>query len=133
MKLNNIRLFVHDFKACYNFYKETLGLECTWGHADENYASFNIGLPSGLAIFSAELMRDAIPGYVTKKTKSAVDKMSIIIQVDNLDESFKHLQEKGVKFLNAPIDMQAWGIRVVHFRDPENNLIELFQELPQSS
>ncbi len=133
MKLNNIRLFVHNFDACFTFYKDTLGLECTWGHLGENYASFNIGLPSGLAIFSAELMSDAIPGYVVKKTKTSVDKMSIIIQVDNVDESYRSLQEKGVKFLNAPIDMQAWGIRVVHFRDPENNLIELFQELPPSS
>ena len=133
MKLNNIRLFVHDFKASFNFYKETLGLECTWGQENENYASFNIGLPSGLAIFQAELMRDAIPDYVAEKSKSAVDKMSIIIQVDNIDESYQNLQKRGVKFLNAPIDMQAWGIRVVHLRDPENNLIELFQELPHVS
>ena len=27
--------------------------------------------------------------------------------------------------------MTAWGIRVAHFRDPENNLIELYSELPK--
>jgi len=25
--------------------------------------------------------------------------------------------------------MRAWGIRVAHLRDPENNLIELFSDL----
>ena len=51
------------------------------------------------------------------------------MQVDSVNETYNLLQNKGVKFLTEPKDMTAWGIRVAHFRDPENNLIELYSEL----
>ena len=55
MKFNNIRLLVNDFDKSFTFYNEILGLECTWGKSGGNFASFNIGIESGLAIFKAEL------------------------------------------------------------------------------
>lgn len=57
--------------------------------------------------------------------------MAIIVQVESINNSFSLLQSKGVQFLTEPKDMAAWGIRVTHFRDPENNLIELYSELPK--
>ena len=130
MKLSNIRLLVNDFDKCFTFYNETLGLACSWGKAGDNYASFNIGIPSGLAIFKAELMTVAINKPDAIKNETLQDKTAIIIEVENVDEVFEDLKSKGVNFLTAPIDMPAWGIRVTHFRDPENNLIELFSGLP---
>lgn len=49
--------------------------------------------------------------------------------MDNVDETYATLKAKGVQFVNQPSDMADWGMRVVHFRDPENNLIELFSPL----
>lgn len=132
MKFNNIRLLVNDFDKCFTFYKETLGLECTWGNIGGNYASFNIGIPSGLALFKSELMSDAINSTNAQKNKTLHDKMVIIIQVDNVDMSYRSLLSKGVKFLAEPKDMIPWGIRVVHFRDPEDNLLEIYSELPDN-
>ena len=60
MKFSNIRLLVNDFDKCFTFYNDMLGLECSWGKPGESYASFNIGIPSGLALFKAELMSEAI-------------------------------------------------------------------------
>ena len=56
---------------------------------------------------------------------------AIVIEVDNVNETFNTLQNKGVTFLTEPQDMAAWEIKVIHFKDPENNLIELFSELPK--
>ena len=131
MKFSNVRLLVNDFDKAFNFYNDILGLECTWGKPGENFASFNIGIDSALAIFKSELMAMAINNFNAKKNEILQDKVSIIIQVENVNESYQILKSKGVDFLNEPKDMQAWGIRVVHFRDIENNLFELYSELPK--
>lgn len=131
MKFSNIRLLVNDFDKCFTFYNDILGLECTWGKLGDNFASFNLGIPSGLALFKAELMSIAINNADAKENETLQDKLAIIIEVDNVNETFNTLQNKGVTFLTEPQDMAAWGIRVTHFRDPENNLIELFSELPK--
>ena len=60
MKLSNIRLLVNDFEKSFSFYNETLGFKSTGGDKDAVYASFDIGLQSGLAIFKMELMSEAI-------------------------------------------------------------------------
>lgn len=133
MKLSNIRLLVNDFDKCFTFYNDILGLECTWGKLGDNFASFNIGNRSGLALFKAELMSIAINNADAKKNETLQDKVAIIVQVDSVNETYNSLQSKGVEFLTEPKDMTAWGIRVTHFRDPENNLIELYSDLPKEN
>ena len=129
MKLSNLRLLVQDFDKAYTFYNQTLGLECTWGKPGENFASFNIGLESGLAIFKADLMNAAINKPDTAGSNPPQDKFTIIIQVDKVDNTYQTLIANGVSFITQPMDMTAWGIRVAHFRDTENNLLEIFSPL----
>lgn len=131
MKFNNIRLLVNDFDKAFAFYNDTLGLECTWGQLGDNFASFNIGLESGLAIFKAELMDMAIGNGNAKKNGEFQDKSVIIIEVENVSDTYERLKNKGVSFLTEPKDMPAWGIRVAHFRDSEGNLMEIFSALPK--
>lgn len=57
------------------------------------------------------------------------EKMMVSFEVGNVDEAFEALAAKGVEFVNRPVDMPGWGMRVVHLRDPEENLIELFTPL----
>lgn len=113
------------------FYNDTLGLECTWGKLGDNFASFDAGYSSVIALFSADLMSTAVNSAEASKNEKVQDKFAIVVQVDNVDETYKALQNKGVRFITEPKDMTAWGIRVAHFRDPENNLLEIFQDLPK--
>jgi predicted enzyme related to lactoylglutathione lyase len=129
MKFNNIRLLVNDFDKAYSFYNDTLGLECTWGKPGDNFASFNIGLESGLAIFKAELMAMAIGDQTAKKSGASQDRSVIVIEVENVSATYEKLKNKGVSFLTEPKDMPDWGIRVAHFRDTEGNLLEIFCSL----
>lgn len=131
MKFSNITLLVNDFDKCFTFYNDILGLECSWGKLGDNFASFNIGNPSGLALFKADLFSIAINNSDAKKNEGLQDKNAIVLEVDNVSETYILLQSKGVKFLTEPKDMTAWGTRVTHFRDPENNLVELFSYLPK--
>jgi catechol 2,3-dioxygenase-like lactoylglutathione lyase family enzyme len=131
MKFSNIRLLVNDFDKSFAFYNDLLGLECTWGKPGDNFASFNIGVQSGLALFRAELMSAATGNHDAANVTQSLDKMAIILQVEDVNETFQTLTGKGVNFINEPKDMPAWGIRVVHFRDTENNLLELYSDLPK--
>lgn len=128
MKFNNIRLLVNNFATCFEFYKNKLGLEVS--HGDENgpYASFNVGIPSGLALFQADLMAQVTGTLQLTKAYNTRDKFAVIIEVDDVDELYNEL--KGIiAFVNPPADMEAWGIRIAHLRDPEGNLLELYSSL----
>jgi len=132
MKFSNIRLLVDNFDKCFTFYNDILGLECSWGGLGDNYASFNIGSTSVLALFKADLMNTAI-NKVVNKNDAGQDKTVIILQVDNVDKVYSALRNKEVNFLSEPKSMSDWGTRVVHFRDPEGNLIELYSQLVENA
>jgi predicted enzyme related to lactoylglutathione lyase len=67
----------------------------------------------------------------TEKTQPSGyrEKSMISFEVENVDKTYQTFLEKGVDFINQPTDMPDWGMRVVHLRDPEDNLIELFTPL----
>ncbi len=134
MELSNIRLLVNDFDKCFKFYAEQLGLKVTWGKIGGDYASFDIGIKSsemGLSIFKSDLMAAAIGNSNKSLPGDNREKIAIILKVDNVDTTFQNLSAKNVPFINEPTDMTGWGIRAAHFRDPENNLIEIWSELPK--
>lgn len=131
MELNCIRLLVNDFDSCFRFYSEQLGLNVTWGKPGGDYASFDIGIPSGLSIFKSDLMASAIGNSDKSLPVNRREKIAIILKVDNVDDYYERFSKKGIKFINKPSDMTGWGMRAVHLRDPEDNLIELFSELPK--
>lgn len=132
MELNCIRLLVNNFDETFRFYAETLGLKVTWGEIGGDYASFDIGLPSGLSIFKTDLMAEAVGNSEKPMPSNCREKMAIIIKVENVDKTYEALNGKGVAFLSQPRDMTGWGIRMAHLRDPENNLLEIWSELPKS-
>lgn len=129
MELNCIRLLVKDFDRCFTFYSESLGLNVSWGNIGGDYASFDIGIPSGLSIFKSDLMASVIENSEKTLPTDHREKIAIILKVDNVDESYQTLLARGVQFINKPTDMTGWGLRACHFRDPENNLIEIWSEL----
>jgi len=99
-KVENLTLPVLDLKKSVAFYENILGLK----KRDEwsNYATFNIG----------DMMLGLDPDPKAE--------LQIYITVDNVDEEYKTLKEKGVKFLTEPKD-QYWGGRTAKFVDPDGN------------
>ncbi len=129
MKFSNVRLLVKDYEKCFRFYTEKLGLEAAFD-IEGCYGSFKVaeGI-EGLAIFTSDLMASAVGNADKDQPAGCREKMMVSFEVDNVDETFKTLSAKGVEFINQPTDMPGWGMRVVHLRDPEENLIELFTPL----
>ncbi|MEG0454682.1 MULTISPECIES: VOC family protein [Bacteroides] len=129
MKFSNVRILVKDYRKCFEFYTHQLGLEAAWD-VGECYASFKVadGI-EGFAIFTSDLMAPVVGNTDKMQPIGLREKSMISFEVDNVDESYKKLSAKGLKFINEPMDMPDWGMRVVHLYDPEENLIELFTPL----
>ena len=130
MKFSNVRLLVEDFPKCFKFYAEQLGLEPAWGDETGCYASFKVadGI-EGFALFLSDFMAPAVGNVDKVQPVNCREKSMVSFAVDNVDEVYQSLVAKGTAFINTPTDMADWGMRVVHLRDPEDNLIELFSPL----
>lgn len=129
MKFNNVRLLVKDYRKCFEFYTEKLGLEPLWD-VEDCYGAFKVadGI-EGLAIFTSDFMAPVVGNADKQQPVGMREKSLVCFEVDNVDEAFATYKAKGVEFVNEPVDMPDWGMRIVHLRDPEENLIELFTPL----
>jgi len=131
MKFSNVRLLVKDYRKCFDFYTQQLGLEAAWD-VEDCYGSFKVadGI-EGLAIFTSDFMAPAIGNADKAQPVGFREKSMVCFQVENVDETYQSLSAKGLRFINEPIDMPDWGMRVVHLYDPEENLIEFYTPLQQ--
>ncbi len=129
MKLTHTRLLVDKYQECYFFYKNVVGFTSVWGDETSFYADFEAG-DITLALFDRREMSQAI-GTENLPIESApsMDKVSLILNVDSVDEMYARFREKGVIFITEPTDREEWGIRVAHFRDPDGTLIEIYEPL----
>ncbi|MCE5370854.1 VOC family protein [Klebsiella oxytoca] len=129
MRFSNVRLLVKDYRKCFNFYTQQLGLEAVWD-IEDCYASFKVaeGI-EGFALFTSDLMAPLVGNDKKILPIGYREKSMISFEVSNVDESYQTFLAKGINFINKPMDMPEWGMRVVHLYDPEENLIELFTPL----
>jgi lactoylglutathione lyase len=122
VRFSQVRMLVDDFEGCFRFYGETLGLTPSFGAADEAYASFTAG-EGTVALFKrpaqGEVVGLRLPG----------DSALLVLEVGDVDAEAERLRDAIVQ---EPVDQPEWGGRVAYVRDPDGNLIELFQTIPMA-
>jgi len=123
-----IRILVRkDYGACYDFYKEKIGLVPVWGDRKGPYTAFAVkeGETPCLALFFGANTA-AFKGYEQPKGNIQPDTVVAVIPSKDVAGDYQRLKEKGVEFLGEPQLMEDWGgFNAVYFRDPEGNLFEL--------
>ncbi len=121
MQLTHVRLLVDDYPGCFAFYRDLLGLEPTFGDETTGYADFRAGDGPALALFDR-----AEQGGVVELRRSGDGAIPIfgVADVDALTERIASAA------LGPPQSRPEWGIRFVHLRDPDGNLIEVNQPIP---
>ena len=129
MQLTHVRLLVRNYRASFGFWRDVVGLRVEFGDETGTYASFDTGR-ARLSIFSAAEMA-AVVG-LRDGTGDSPDRFVIQLDVERVDHVAHRLAAKGVA-VTDPTDQLASGIHVAHFRDPEGNLIELAEPLPERS
>jgi catechol 2,3-dioxygenase-like lactoylglutathione lyase family enzyme len=102
---------VSNLQEAVNFYGDILGLQkrSQW----PTYVVFDV----------CGMMLGVEPGGERTTKKGAPD---INLQVDDVDETYRDLKSKGVKFLTEPKD-QTWNARTADFADPDANVFTLVQ------
>jgi catechol 2,3-dioxygenase-like lactoylglutathione lyase family enzyme len=128
-QLDYIRLLVSNFKDCFLFYRDVLGFKATYGSENDVYADFDTGKTT-LALFSRSNMSETVGTLGLPENAIAQDKTCLVFGIENVNTACQRLISLGVSLLTEPADRPAWGIRTAHFRDPDGNLIEIFQPLP---
>lgn len=131
MSLNftRIRLLVKEFKSCFQFYRDILGFPVVAGNENGPYAEFSTGSLL-LALFNQQLMANVIGTTDKPNHLESQDQFALIFEVQDVNAIYNRLKNQGVKFVTKPTDRPAWGLRTAHFRDPDNNLIELYTDRP---
>jgi catechol 2,3-dioxygenase-like lactoylglutathione lyase family enzyme len=132
MQLNYVRLLVNDFTACFRFYRDVLGMTVTWGEEGSGYADFAVDDSFSLALFDRSDMAQALGTAHLPANAEAQDRVALIFGVEDVEAATQALTRQGVSFVTPPTDHPDWGIRTAHFRDPDGNLIEIFNPLPQA-
>jgi len=121
VKLSQVRLLVDDVAGCFRFLRDDLGLECSFGAEEDDYASFSTGAGT-IAVFR----RAGQAGVVD--LRGAGDSALVVLEVDDVDAEVARL---GDAVVQGPVDQPEWGGRVAYLRDPDGNLFELFQVLAE--
>ena len=126
MKLSDVRLLVKDFNKSLEFYTQKMGFERLFN--TDGFEGFKVSdnIAPYLAIFESDYMA-AVVGNMSQQqpTTDYREKLEIAFSVRNVDASYNALKEKDVEFINEPFDWECAGIRCVHFRDPDGNLLSL--------
>ncbi|WP_136605546.1 VOC family protein [Paenibacillus dokdonensis] len=124
MEFHAIRLCVVNFQESLAFYRDILGFQ-GWHDDEQEYAYFE---EINIALFSQKKMLEALFDEY-QPTESIIQQAKFIIQfeVKDVDEYYNLLKNKGIEFINKPHNRNDWGSRVVHFYDPDKNIIEIYK------
>jgi len=106
-----ITLYVSDLKESSRFYGDVLGLDKKYEYP--SYIGFDCG---GVEIGLIQREKPDIGG----------DSPTIEFLVNDVDEAYKTLKGKGVRFVREPHD-EPWGGRQATFTDPDGNVLEILQ------
>jgi predicted enzyme related to lactoylglutathione lyase len=118
------RLLVDDYVGCFRFYHDVLELEPTFGNEETNYADFRAG-DGAFALFLRAEMEAAVGDPPELRAGVERDRVVLVFGVPDLERTAATLAEKGVVFATPIVEHPEWGIRTLHLRDPDGNLVEL--------
>lgn len=123
MRLSQVRVLARDPAASHRFYRDVLGLVPAYGAEDEPYSSFAAG-DGSVAVFLRAGQQEVV------SLRAPGDGALVVLEVDDLDATERRIVAAGGT-PEGPITARLdWGIRMLHLRDPDGNLIEIVQSIP---
>ncbi|MBD1908706.1 VOC family protein [Funiculus sociatus GB2-A5] len=122
------RLLVKDLKACFDFYKDVMEFDVTVEDEKSGYAEFKAG-DMRLSLFRRQEMAQMIGNADKPENAECQDKVALVFTVHDVDQVYHKLRHKGVNFTTEPMSNPYYGIKTAYLRDPDGNLIGLYQSL----
>ncbi len=122
------RLLVSDLEACFSFYRDVMEFPVTVESLNDGYAEFAAG-DMKLALFRRLEMAQMIGNEHMPLHVECQDRVVLIFVVADLEEVHQQLKHKGIKFTTDPMTNPYYGIKTAYLRDPDDNLIGLYQQM----
>lgn len=124
--VNALVVPVRDVQRCAEFYRDKVGFTLDQLEAEEAYLT--IGSPGGLvlALLSYGYASDMVGEERMKPDADSVKRTFPVVFVEDVDQSYAELTQKGVLFVDPPVTRPD-GWRTAHFEDPEGNLWQIAQ------
>ncbi len=130
--IKNIRhsgIVVKNKNVALNFYQKLLGFKKVAEAKEVNsYAKQILGI-FNIHYIKLAVGEDLLELYVMPKDETKSDWNHVSFTVDNLDELYKKLKKANVKFISKPVFDPSKTHIVCFCYDPNNNLIELVEEV----
>lgn len=129
MKVNAAytRLLVCDLKACLLFYKDVMEFSVTIEDEKSGYVEFQVG-GMKLSLFRRQEMAEIIRTTDKPTHAECQDKVALIFTVHDVEQEYHRLLHK-TNFVTEPMTNIDYRIKTVYLRDPDDNLIGLYQFL----
>jgi catechol 2,3-dioxygenase-like lactoylglutathione lyase family enzyme len=116
----HVGLISKNPKALETFYRQLLKGEPSFKDTDE-YLEFDLKTSAVLDIEGERLIIQDLPDYNPGK-------FYLRLQVDDIDQICNRCKNNNIRILKGPI-AQPYGKKEIYVLDPENNLIQFFQEI----
>ncbi len=118
LRVSHVWLYSKSTEKSIQFYRDILGFRVVSSFPDG--ALLNGGGVL-LGIHREEGDRKGVPGGTL-----------IVFQTNDIERSYKELQQKGVSFLKPNVESDFFG-QVADFKDPDGHLLEIWQPPPKNS
>jgi lactoylglutathione lyase len=129
LEFARVRLLVRDFRTSWEFYHHVLGLTPVRGHGAPPYGEFLTGRRAIVSLFDRASMAKAVGISIDPPKRGRTSPVAVIFEVPDVDRTARSLRRRGVRLLRGPTDRPEWGLRALHFLDPDGNLIEVYSRL----
>jgi catechol 2,3-dioxygenase-like lactoylglutathione lyase family enzyme len=127
-RIDNIGVAVRDVSKAAAFFAEALGLATTVDLAGSPpSAQVSVGAQYLYLFQTTSQIAPAGRGFDLVANPQGLDHLSFT--VDDIDETYAELRDRGVAFAGEPQTVEAWGLRLVGFRDPDGNCYYLVQPI----
>lgn len=116
-------LLCRDMAATRSFYEDVMGFQVE--HDTPSWVSFRVG-----ATLLTLRPRGGSPGGQDGPATpgSASVQLAFRVPPPAVDACHAELVAKGVPIMRPPTDLPSWRHRTLFFRDPEDNVIEIYAE-----
>ncbi len=126
VQVAHTRLFVDDIAVCAEFYRDVLKFKPVTIQSEKGYAEFEVS-NMRLSLFLRREMAEILRTSELPQSEGCQDRFGIILQVKDLDDIYRELREANVAFSEPPTQNSEFSLKVAYCRDPEGNLIGLFE------
>ena len=126
LNFKGTRLLVSHFEACLKFYQQALGFELIYQDQKGEEADLKLG-DTTLNLIKRETMSSIIGAAPDFEEDHTTDNVALIFTTLDLDATCEELGAKNIEFITKPVYRPQWGIKTIYLRDPDGNLIGIYQ------